>query len=270
MRRCRRNRRPPGDDAVDDADARAFDEAAAGSTGDSALDSPAVQERDESPAADSPGDAPAVRERDESPAADSPGDAPAVLTPSEDDAWPTAVGGWRPLARPGTETPVEPGDVAPAAAVALAGDDGSVVEPVVLTPSFTRLDVSARSLDARVCPFFRREEDGRLVTPVESSHPDNRCAAYGPPLPQSTRQQELVCLRAAHANCPRYLRGALDEPSVARVRGRTATLPRATASCRLLLASAGLSFGFVLQRWPRPARGCPGDGDADPAKPDDS
>ena len=61
-----------------------------------------------------------------------------------------------------------------------------------------------------VCPFLRAiDEDGALGLPVETPDPANRCAALPEPVPQSLRQQELVCLASGHVNCPRYLRGAI-------------------------------------------------------------
>jgi len=107
----------------------------------------------------------------------------------------------------------------------------------------------ARSPDPRVCPFFRLvDADGRVLAPHDGPHPGNHCAAFGEPQPQSARQQELVCLRSAHANCPRYLRGMLVEPRPIDPPSRS-RLSRATMIAALvLLASAGASFGFVLQR----------------------
>ena len=73
-----------------------------------------------------------------------------------------------------------------------------------------------RSPNASVCPFLRAvDEDDTLGRPVETPDPANRCAALHEPVPQSLRQQELVCLTSGHVNCPRYLRGsrsALDAP----------------------------------------------------------
>lgn len=98
-----------------------------------------------------------------------------------------------------------------------------------------------------MCPFVRREVDGKLFAPLHEPDENNRCAAIGIPQPQSERQQELVCLRAAHADCPRYLRGAsiLAAPPAR----RQPTVPRATLAALLILVlSAGISFGFVVQR----------------------
>ena len=66
-----------------------------------------------------------------------------------------------------------------------------------------------RSPNAWVCPFLRAiDDDDALGLPVESPDPANRCAALHDAVPQSLRQQELVCLTSGHVNCPRYLRGS--------------------------------------------------------------
>ena len=66
-----------------------------------------------------------------------------------------------------------------------------------------------RSPNAWVCPFLRSiDEDDGLGLPIESPDPANRCAALPETVPQSLRQQELVCLTSGHVNCPRYLRGS--------------------------------------------------------------
>jgi hypothetical protein len=109
------------------------------------------------------------------------------------------------------------------------------------------LDDAARSPDPAVCPFFRREVDGKLFAPLLEPDDDNRCGAIGAPRPQSARQQELVCLQSAHADCPRYLRGAMSLATPpAR---RRPPVPGATLAALLVLVlSAGISFGFVVQR----------------------
>ena len=110
------------------------------------------------------------------------------------------------------------------------------------------LDDAARSPDPSVCPFFRREIAGELVVPRLDPDDENRCAAIGGSRPQSLRQQELVCLRATHADCPRYRRGAMATTAAEAPRRRP-TVPRATLAALLILVlSAGISFGFVLQR----------------------
>ncbi|HEY4189250.1 MAG TPA: LysM peptidoglycan-binding domain-containing protein [Candidatus Limnocylindrales bacterium] len=121
-------------------------------------------------------------------------------------------------------------------------------EPAPMRPPLLFLDDAARSPDPAVCPFFRFELDGDLVAPLHKPDDGNRCAAIGDPRPQSARQQELVCLTSAHADCPRYLRGAMaiKDPEAA---ARTSAVPRATlAAILVLVLSAGISFGFVVQR----------------------
>lgn len=137
-----------------------------------------------------------------------------------------------------------------------------VLDPIDLAPfepeaEPTHLPVliplEGRSLRAETCPFFRSiDPDGGLERPFEYADPANRCAAFGEPRPQSTRQQELVCLQSAHINCPRYLRGSLvaADPLEAKVRVRTKpALPRATVlASAVLVVSAVVSVGFVLAR----------------------
>ena len=104
---------------------------------------------------------------------------------------------------------------------------------------------TSRPADPRICPFLRLERDGELVAPLEVVSDRHLCVAFGEPRPQSERQQELLCLQAAHSNCARYLRGVAD-PEAPATRSR---IPRPTVlAAVLLLASIGFSFGFVLQR----------------------
>jgi hypothetical protein len=104
---------------------------------------------------------------------------------------------------------------------------------------------TASSTDPGICPFLRLERDGELIAPLEVVSDQHLCVAFGEPRLQSERQQELLCLQAAHRNCARYLRG-VAKPETAPPGSR---IPRATiAAVLVLLASAGFSFGFVLQR----------------------
>ena len=133
---------------------------------------------------------------------------------------------------------------------ALSADPLHVAEdadPVPTRPVVLRLDDIARSLDPSVCPFLRRDLHGTLVAPASVPGAEQTCIAVGAPRPQPLRQQELVCLRDAHADCPRYLRGASDASSSA---GRSIpVIPKATIAALLILVlSAGLSFAFVVQR----------------------
>ena len=60
---------------------------------------------------------------------------------------------------------------------------------------------------ARSCA--RSAQTTASASPSKRPTPANRCAALREAVPQSLRQQELVCLTTGHVNCPRYLRGAL-------------------------------------------------------------
>ncbi len=107
-----------------------------------------------------------------------------------------------------------------------------------------------RSLDPNTCPFLRASADGTLVTPIERPDPANRCAALAEAVPQSLRQQELVCLSSGHVNCPRYLRGAavvVDTPTPVVRTGRTLTTP-VFASLVLLVMAVSASVAFVFAR----------------------
>ncbi len=65
----------------------------------------------------------------------------------------------------------------------------------------------------------------------------------------SPQQQEAVCLRAAHVDCPRYRRADARTSPTVRGRIRLPVIPRPTAAALVVLAaSAAISFGFVLQR----------------------
>lgn len=107
-----------------------------------------------------------------------------------------------------------------------------------------------RSPRPETCPFLRRlDPDGALRSPIEAPDQANRCTAVGEPRPESTRQQELVCLQSAHAGCPRYLRGTAVEP----LPGAPVRAPRRVPTATLvalfvLLASATAAFTFVLIR----------------------
>lgn len=104
----------------------------------------------------------------------------------------------------------------------------------------------ARSQLATTCPYFRRETaDGTLGRPVEMPDSINRCAAYGEAVPQSLRQQELVCLTTRHVDCPRYLQAAAPGRKAPPARRVTRAV---LAAIGILLATAAASFAFVLVR----------------------
>jgi hypothetical protein len=106
-----------------------------------------------------------------------------------------------------------------------------------------------RSADPSVCPYLRLDPgDGTLVNPYHSPADGHQCVAYGGPKPQSLQQQELFCLRAEHIDCPRYVRAQAVTGTGESPNDRSA-LPRATVAAILILVlSAGISFGFVIQR----------------------
>src|SRR4029078_5129179 len=87
---------------------------------------------------------------------------------------------------------------------------------VAATPELIRSQLPGweRPTTDPVCPFLRAvSADGALGDPIETPDPANRCVALHDAVPQSFRQQELVCLSSAHVNCPRYLRGSVGLPA---------------------------------------------------------
>ena len=111
-------------------------------------------------------------------------------------------------------------------------------------------DPATRSPEPDTCPFLRTiDVDGGATPPIERSDPANRCVAVGEPMPQSSRQQELVCLTAGHSNCPRYLRGALvAADALAPTREQSGPSVPVVVSALLLVAAASMSVGFLLVR----------------------
>ena len=107
--------------------------------------------------------------------------------------------------------------------------------------------------DHEVCPFLRSVgPDGLLTDPIDAPDPANRCAAMAEAVPQSLRQQELVCLTTAHASCPRYLRGATVETEAPVRRAITVSVSRLTpatvGALALLAAAFSASVVFALAR----------------------
>ena len=129
----------------------------------------------------------------------------------------------------------------PAESSGLAGSAGPAESPDPVDPAIWPL-LDSRSPNEWVCPFLRSVDDrDMLAVPVESPDVANRCASLDDAVPQSLRQQELVCLTTAHVNCPRYLRGAVVPPEPA-VADRRAPAPITPA---MLGALALLAFAFV-------------------------
>ena len=133
-----------------------------------------------------------------------------------------------------------------------AADEPVPDEPVVPEPSSWLPLLDHRSSDPTICPFLRSvEEDGALGVPIEAPVAENRCAALREAVPQSLRQQELVCLTGGHVNCPRYLRGALvvsEQPRLARISGGASLTPATIGALAVLAASFVLSVSFMLAR----------------------
>jgi LysM repeat protein len=138
----------------------------------------------------------------------------------------------------------EPRDGWPPHASEPVGDGGGA-DPADPTP-WTRRSEDG-SPNPWVCPFLRAiDEEGGLLDPVEAPDPTNRCAALHDPVPQSLRQQELVCLTSGHVNCPRYLRGSPDLERPAAATTVRALTPAIGGSLIVLAAAFVLSVGFVL------------------------
>lgn len=147
-------------------------------------------------------------------------------------------------------------------------DGGTLFQPSVAVPSHdapTESDghwsrhetqdwlpvIDGRSPNAWVCPFLRSvDDDDRVGAPVEAPEPANRCAALREPVPQSLRQQELVCLTSGHVNCPRYLRGAIavTESPPPTVRIGRAVSPAILGSAVVLVLTFSASVAFVVAR----------------------
>ena len=106
-----------------------------------------------------------------------------------------------------------------------------------------------RSPDPGVCPFLRAVGEGTSLTaPIETPDTANRCAALREAVPQSLRQQELVCLATGHVNCPRYLRGAVvvaETPEPVVRPGSTLT-PAVLGSLVVLVMAFSASIAFVM------------------------
>ncbi len=96
-----------------------------------------------------------------------------------------------------------------------------------------------------VCRFLALEgPDGLLVPAGSTVDANHRCVALGDAVPQSSRQQELVCLTAAHGTCPRYLRGMVgpsNPPPAEKEPVSTAVIVAAL----VFLGAIAASFAFL-------------------------
>jgi LysM domain-containing protein len=126
-------------------------------------------------------------------------------------------------------------------------DDAHVGRDLVDAVQPTAID-GDRSPNAWVCPFLRAtDDDRRLRPPLEVPDAVNRCAALHDPVPQSLRQQELVCLTSGHVNCPRYLRGSLLPAADLGPVGQTRVVtPAIAGSVAILIIAFLLSLAFVV------------------------
>ena len=113
----------------------------------------------------------------------------------------------------------------------LSTDPDDRVAPASTEFARSQLPLGDHATTERVCPFLRAvAEDGTLGPPIETPDPANRCVAMDEPVPQSLRQQELVCLSSAHVNCPRYLRGSVGLVAPVERVAPTRTVTPATAA----------------------------------------
>lgn len=126
-------------------------------------------------------------------------------------------------------------------------EDATPVEP----PSgpFRRASGTGAQPGPTICAFLAAEsEQLDLVGPVPSPDRANRCVALGEPVPQSSRQQELVCLTGSHVNCPRFLRGTLIGAPPSAPPAREPISPAVLGSALVLVAALAASFGFLAVR----------------------
>jgi hypothetical protein len=101
-----------------------------------------------------------------------------------------------------------------------------------------------------ICRFLAIKAGEAEFAPAVGLDTANRCVAIGDPMPQSGRQQELLCLASAHVNCPRYLRGVLLEgtPMPAPAPVRQPVAPAVIGAALVLATALAASFGFLAVR----------------------
>jgi LysM repeat protein len=100
-----------------------------------------------------------------------------------------------------------------------------------------------------ICRFLSIEAVDGAFIPASRLDTANRCTSNVEPVAQSGRQQELVCLTAAHVNCPRYLRGVLLAGTPAPPPPSRQPIAPAVIGATLVLAAAiAASFGFLAVR----------------------
>lgn len=132
---------------------------------------------------------------------------------------------------------------------AAAGFDEAVAPASPPSGPFRRLGRGDGPTTAAICPFLVAESDrSELGPPVALADPANRCIALGEPVPQSSRQQELVCLTGSHVNCPRFLRGTLIGAPAPAPPAREPISPAVIGAALVLAAALAASFGFLVVR----------------------
>jgi hypothetical protein len=99
-----------------------------------------------------------------------------------------------------------------------------------------------------ICPFLSLKLADGTLEPAVRLDTANRCVAIGEPLAQSGRQQELLCLAAAHVNCPRFLRGILMAGAPPAPPAREPISRPVIGAALILAAALAASFGFLAVR----------------------
>ncbi len=130
----------------------------------------------------------------------------------------------------------------------MAEGDGARADDGLLDERATRVFRSGPVDSRSICRFLALETPERILEPaIDRVDPAHRCVALGDPVPQTIQQQELVCLAAAHTNCPRYLRGVLLSASPPR-QAREPVSPAVIGAALVLAAAIAVSFGFLAVR----------------------
>lgn len=146
---------------------------------------------------------------------------------------------------PGTPASADP----PSDSSSELGETTFVLSPPPARSWFPTTAPVVRAQPLAVCRFLVTDApDGALGPPIAAVADANRCNALGDLAPQSPRQQELVCLVAAHVNCPRFLRGTLAGPAPVPGPTRQPVSRAVVASALLLVAAIAASFGFLAVR----------------------
>jgi LysM domain len=114
---------------------------------------------------------------------------------------------------------------------------------------FRTVPIAAPIDPPALCQFLASERpDGTIGPPLAFVDPRNRCIALTDPVAQSPQQQHLVCLTAAHVDCPRYLRGVLLAGTPPPRQRREPISPAVIGAALVLLGAIAASFGFLAVR----------------------